>query len=217
MLNSREVIAKRVAQELKDGDVINLGIGIPTLVASYIEDKEVYLQSENGIVGLGPRPTDQIDPDLTDAGKKPATASLGAAIFDSAASFSMIRGGHIDVAILGTLQIDRYGEIANWAVPNQPILGVGGALDLLAGAKKIIVAANLFNKEGESKLVNKLTYKTSGERCVDLFVNEYAMMSFSKDAVIVEELLGDLTFDQLASRLSVPLVNRTTTTEAIHL
>src|SRR5699024_11183062 len=123
-LNNRDIIAKRVAQELNDEDVVNLGIGIPTLVSKYVENKKVYLQTENGLLGMGPPPQkDELDIDLIDAGKNPVTITKEAAFFDSAFSFGMIRGNHVDVAVLGTLEVDRYGEIANWSVPNQPILG----------------------------------------------------------------------------------------------
>ncbi|HWI48520.1 MAG TPA: 3-oxoacid CoA-transferase subunit B [Rummeliibacillus sp.] len=207
-LNSREIIAKRIAQELKEGDVVNLGVGIPTLVASFLEDKTVYFQSENGLIGMGPPPaSEELDIDLIDAGKNPTTLAKGAALFHSADSFAMIRGGHVDAAILGTLQVDRHGEIANWAVPNQPILGVGGAMDLVVGAKKLIVAATLFTKNDSPKLVEKLTYKSTGERKADLFVTEYAAFTFSEEGIKVIDLYGDLTIDELSEKLSLPLVS----------
>lgn len=209
-LNSREVIANRIAQELKDGDVVNLGVGIPTLVTEFIGEKEIYLQTENGLLGMGPKPgEDEIDPDIVDAGKSPVTYIKGASFFNSADSFGMIRGSHIDVAVLGTLQIDRYGEIANWAVPGQPILGVGGAMDLVAGAKKLIVAATLFSKDGSPKLVEELTYESSGERKVDLFVSEYAAFTFSKNGIEVVDIYGDLTFEELAEKLQLPIIDKT--------
>lgn len=205
-LNSREIIAKRIAQELKNGDVVNLGIGIPTLVAAFLEGKTVYFQSENGLIGMGPPPTpEELDIDLIDAGKNPTTITQGAAFFHSADSFGMIRGGHIDVAILGTLQIDQYGEIANWAVPNQPILGVGGAMDLVAGAKKLIAAATLFTKDGTPKLVKKLLYKSTGERKVDLFVCEYAAFTFTEEKIKVVDLYGDLSIEKLSEKIGLPL------------
>jgi 3-oxoacid CoA-transferase B subunit len=129
-------IAKRIAEELKEGEIINLGVGIPTLIPNYIEGKKVYLQSENGLLGIGPTPRDEdIDMDLISPSKQPITAEIGASIFDSSDSFLMIRGGHIDLAVLGTLQVSENGEVANWSVPGETILGVGGAMDLVAGAK----------------------------------------------------------------------------------
>lgn len=205
-LNVREFIAKRIADELQDGQVVNLGVGIPTLITSFLGDKEVFLQSENGLIGMGPPPSaENIDADLISAGKDPITLATGAALFNSADSFAMIRGGHIDVAILGILQVTPEGEIANWAVPGQPILGVGGAMDLAVGAKKVIGAATLFNKNGEPKIVKTLTYPTSGIRKIEMLVTEYAVFSFDNGKVIVDELLGDLSFEALEEKLNIPL------------
>lgn len=205
-LDVRDFIAKRIAQELEDGQVVNLGVGIPTLVASFIEGKEVYFQSENGLIGMGPSPDAQeVDADLISAGKEPITITKGAAFFSSADSFAMIRGNHIDVAILGILQVDIYGEIANWAVPGQPILGVGGAMDLVVGAKKVIAAATLFAKDGSAKIVKELIYPTSGIRQIDLLVTEYAVFKFEDGEVIVTEILGDLSFKELQQKLEIPL------------
>lgn len=205
-LNPREIIAKRIAAELEDGQAVNLGVGIPTLVTSFIADKTVYLQSENGLLGMGPPPTEQeLDVDLISAGKEPITIAPHAAFFNSADSFAMIRGGHIDVAVLGILQVNEQGEIANWAVPNQPILGVGGAMDLVVGAKKIIAAATLFAKDGTAKIVKNLSYPTSGVRKIDTLVTEYAVFTFTTSGVKVTELLGDLTFEQLQAKLTIPL------------
>lgn len=202
----RTVIAKRIAQELQDGQIVNLGIGIPTLVTSYIEGKDVYLQSENGLLGMGPPPSEnQIDADLISAGKEPVTITKDASFFSSADSFAMIRGGHIDVAVLGILQVNRFGEIANWSVPGQPILGVGGAMDLVVGAKKVIAAANLFTKDGDPKIVESLTYPRSGIRRIEMLVTEYAVFEFEDEKVIVKELLGDLTIEQLQDRLKIQL------------
>ena len=202
----RAVIAKRIAQELQDGQIVNLGIGIPTLVTSYIEGKDVYLQSENGLLGMGPPPSEsRIDADLISAGKEPVTITKDASFFSSADSFAMIRGGHIDVAVLGILQVNCFGEIANWSVPGQPILGVGGAMDLVVGAKKVIAAATLFTKHGEPKIVESLTYPRSGIRRIEMLVTEYAVFEFEDEKVIVKELLGDLTIEQLQDRLKIQL------------
>ncbi|MGE6517362.1 3-oxoacid CoA-transferase subunit B [Lysinibacillus sphaericus] len=204
--NSREIIAKRIARELKDGDVVNLGVGIPTLVSKYLEDKKIYLQTENGLIGMGPPPNDkEQDIDLIDASKAPVTITPEAAFFDSAFSFAMIRGKHVDVAVLGTLEVDRYGEIANWSVPNQPILGVGGAMDLVAGAKKVIVASTLFTKDGSSKLVETLTLDSSGERRVNQFVTEYANFIFQDGEIFIKDIYGDLTVEELEARIGLPL------------
>ncbi|MCH7321423.1 3-oxoacid CoA-transferase subunit B [Solibacillus sp. MA9] len=205
-LDNRELIAKKIAEELQDGEVVNLGVGIPTLVAKYIENHNVYLQTENGLIGMGPPPAEEnIDIDLIDAGKTPVTITPEASFFDSAFSFGMIRGGHVDVAVLGTLEVDCYGEIANWAVPNQPILGVGGAMDLVAGAKKVIVASTLFTKDGSPKLVKKLTLDSSGERKVDQFVTEYANFMFQDGEVIVKDIYGSLSFEELEEKIGFPL------------
>ncbi|MFJ8261961.1 3-oxoacid CoA-transferase subunit B [Rummeliibacillus sp. NPDC094406] len=204
--NTRFKIAKRVAQELEEGQIVNLGIGIPTLVPQFLGDKRVFLQSENGLLGIGPSPTEEeLDIDLINAGKEPVTAISGASYFNSVDSFALIRGGHVDVAILGILEVDVRGEIANWAVPDQPILGVGGAMDLVAGAKKVIIAATLFDKNGKSKLVQNLSYKTSGVRNVDLFVSDYAVFQFDNEGVKVLEILEDMTLKELSEKVGIQL------------
>lgn len=212
-LDTRNIIAKKIAAELQDGDVVNLGVGIPTLVAKYINNRNIYLQSENGLIGMGPPPLpEDIDYDLIDAGKAPVSLTPEAAFFDSSFSFGMIRGGHVDVAVLGTLEIDRYGEIANWSVPNQPILGVGGAMDLVAGAKKVIVAGTLFAKDGSSKLVETLTLASSGERKTNQFVTEYANFIFSNGDIIVKDIYGELSIEQLEEKIGLPLKLETSIT-----
>ncbi|RHW38225.1 3-oxoacid CoA-transferase subunit B [Lysinibacillus yapensis] len=199
-------IAPRIADELEDGQVVNLGIGIPSLVNAFIEGKEVYLQSENGLLGIGPPPSqDEFDIDLINAGKEPVTLANGAALFSSADSFAMIRGGHVDVAVLGILQVDTRGRIANWAVPYQPILGVGGAMDLVAGAKKVIGAATLFAKDGSSKIVKELTYPISGIRFIDLLITEFAVFSFNKEEMVVNEILVDMSIEELSDKIGIPL------------
>lgn len=204
--NKRHQIAKRIAEELEEGQIVNLGIGIPTIVTEYLGDKEVYLQTENGLLGMGPPPAEEvIDIDLINAGKEPITHLQGSSFFSSADSFSLIRGGHVDVAVLGILEVDVTGEIANWAVPNQPILGVGGAMDLLVGAKKVIAAATLFTKDGKSKLAQNLSYKTSGIRKVDLFVTDYAVFQFKDEEVKVLEILENLSIEELSEKVGFPL------------
>ncbi|WP_277674511.1 3-oxoacid CoA-transferase subunit B [Piscibacillus halophilus] len=194
----RVKVAKRVAEELNDGDIINLGVGIPTLIPDYLGDKKVYLHSENGLLGMGPTPPeDEINMDLISASKKPITMDIGASLFDSSDSFVMIRGGHIDMAILGALQIDETGEIANWAIPGKTILGVGGAMDLVAGAKKIIIASSHQAKDGSPKFVKKLTFPSSGARKVDMLVTEHAVFKFKDGGCELVEILSDISVEEL--------------------
>ena len=204
--DKRHVIAKRITEELEDGQIVNLGVGIPTLISSYLGDKKIFLQTENGLLGMGPPPSEEnLDIDLISAGKEPVTYLKGASFFNSADSFALIRGGHVDVAVLGALQVDIHGEVANWAVPNQPILGVGGAMDLVAGAKKVIVAATLFAKDGTSKLVKELSYKSSGVRRVELFVSEYAVFKFTEEGVKVLEMIEDISIEELSEKVGFDL------------
>ena len=194
----RVKVAKRVAEELNDGDIINLGVGIPTLIPDYLGDKKVYLHSENGLLGMGPTPPeDEINMDLISASKKPITMDIGASLFDSSDSFVMIRGGHIDMAVLGALQIDETGEIANWAIPGKTILGVGGAMDLVAGAKKIIIASSHQAKDGSPKFLKKLTFPSSGARKVDMLVTEHAVFKFKDGGCELVEILSDISVEEL--------------------
>lgn len=196
--NPRIKIAKRIAQELSDGAVVNLGVGIPTLISDYIGDKQVDLQSENGLLGIGPTPKkEDINMDLISASKEPITMDKGASLFDSADSFVMIRGGHVDLAVMGTLQIDQYGNIANWSVPGLEILGVGGAMDLVAGAKRIIIASRHQAKDGSPKLVKELSYPSSGYGRADMLVTEHAVFKFTKDGPELVEQLSDLSMEEL--------------------
>ena len=171
-------IAKRIAREVKDGMYINLGIGIPTLVANYIPSKlNVVLQSENGLLGIGPFPTeDKVDPDLINAGKQTITMMPGSALFNSAESFAMIRGGHVDLTILGAMEVSEQGDIANWKVPGKMVKGMGGAMDLVASAKHIIVAMQHCSKEGASKLLKKCTLPITGIKCVKRIVSDMAVL-----------------------------------------
>jgi len=178
MALSREQMAKRIAQELKTGYYVNLGIGIPTLVANYIpEDIEVILQSENGLLGMGEFPTeDEIDADLINAGKQTVTAIKGAAIFSSAESFAMIRGGHVDLTVLGAFEVDVNGNIASWMIPKKLIKGMGGAMDLVAGAENIIVTMTHASKNGESKLLQQCTLPLTGAACINKILTDLAYL-----------------------------------------
>jgi 3-oxoacid CoA-transferase subunit B len=177
MLNKNQ-IAQRIAKEVKNGQYINLGIGIPTLVANYIPDNlEVVLQSENGLLGIGPFPTeDQIDPDLINAGKQTITMAKGSVLFDSAASFAMIRGGHVQLTILGAMEVSENGDIANWKIPGKMVKGMGGAMDLVASAENIIVAMQHCSRDGQSKLLKKCTLPITGLRCVKKIVTDLAVL-----------------------------------------
>ncbi|WP_409300347.1 3-oxoacid CoA-transferase subunit B [Peribacillus sp. SCS-155] len=197
----RARIAKRIARELKSGMVVNLGVGIPTLIPDFLKaDQGVFLQSENGMLGMGPTPpAEEIDMDCISASKHPVTLEKGSAIFSSADSFVMIRGGHIDVAVLGALQVSETGEIANWAVPGADILGVGGAMDLVSGAKKIIVGITHNAKGGSPKLVKQLTYPTSGLRMAELIVTEKAVFSIENGVMVLTEIAEGVTLEEIKS------------------
>lgn len=201
MLKPKELIAMRAAKELKDGDIVNLGIGIPTLVSKYIESKHVFLHTENGLLGVDDLKTrDDIDPLIVNAGKLPIGEAIGASYFSSADSFAMIRGGHIDVAILGALQVDENGYIANWAIPGENIMGVGGAMDLMSGAKKIIVTTNHTNKKGESKLVKSCSYPITSIRKVDVIITDLAVFEMKNNSLTLIELMPGIQLEEVRSK-----------------
>ena len=192
---TREQIAQRIAQEVEDGFCVNLGIGIPTLVANYIpKDKTVMLQSENGLLGMGPFPNEaDVDPDLINAGKQTVTAVPGASFFSSADSFAMIRGGHVDLTVLGAMEVDEQGSIANWMVPGKMVKGMGGAMDLVAGARNVIVAMQHTDKEGNSKLRTKCTLPMTGIKCIKKIVSDFGVMEVTPQGFVLREYAPDLT------------------------
>jgi len=204
--DARLVIAGRAASELRPGEVVNLGVGIPNLIPGFLGDKtDVFLHTENGLLGVGPRPDeDELDPDLIDAAKRPVTALPGASYFDSAASFAMIRGGHVDVAVLGALQVSAEGDVANWAVPGKDVLGVGGAMDLVVGAGRVIVTMTATSSSGEPKVVEACTYPLTAAKAVDVVVTELCVFRFPGGVLTLTELLGNATVADVEAVTAAP-------------
>lgn len=206
---TKDQIAQRIAKEVKNGQYINLGIGIPTLVANYIpEDLEVMLQSENGLLGIGPFPTeDQIDPDLINAGKQTVTMAKGSALFNSVESFAMIRGGHVHLTILGAMEVSENGDISNWKIPGKMVKGMGGAMDLVASADNIIVAMQHCSRSGESKLLPECSLPITGIRCVKKIVTDLAVLEISPNGgfVLLERAPG-VTVAEIKSKTSGKLI-----------
>ncbi|MDI9219416.1 CoA transferase subunit B [Pantoea sp. EA-12] len=199
---TREQMAQRVAQELRDGDYVNLGIGMPTLVANYVpKGMDVMMQSENGLLGMGAFPTEaELDADMINAGKQTVTARKGAAIFDSAQSFAMIRGGHVDLTVLGALEVDTQGSIASWMIPGKMVKGMGGAMDLVAGAENIIVMMTHASKHGESKLLSKCTLPLTGVGCIRRVITELAWLEIEDGAFVLREYAPGVSIEEIRAK-----------------
>ncbi|PQK82031.1 CoA transferase subunit B [Pantoea ananatis] len=205
---SREQMAQRVALELRDGDYVNLGIGMPTLVANFIPDSiDVMLQSENGLLGMSAFPTEaQLDADMINAGKQTVTARKGAAIFDSAQSFAMIRGGHVDITVLGALEVDVNGNIASWMIPGKMVKGMGGAMDLVAGAENIIVMMTHASKQGESKLLNACTLPLTGVGCIHKVITELAWLEIRDGTFVLREYAPGVSIEDIKAKTAGTLI-----------
>src|SRR5579863_7108747 len=204
----RDRIVSRVARELKDGDYVNLGIGMPTLVANRVPpDVHITLHSENGLLGIGPFPTEaEVDPDLINAGKETITETPGCSYFSSADSFAMVRGGHIDLTVLGALQVDQEGNLANWMIPGKVVKGMGGAMDLVAGAKRVIIAMEHATRDGGHKIVKRCTLPFTGLKVVDLIVTEMAVIEVTPRGLVLKEIARDTTLESARAATGAELI-----------